>query len=93
LVDWPFLVQVTHGHLEFLCHCDTRNVLKIMCCPSTLHIYKVFFTDIIFAFAYMCTQYLLHIHPPLPLPHFFPLLLVPTSSGRASSTFLFSDLV
>jgi hypothetical protein len=31
---------------------------------------------IIFAFTYMCTHYLYHIHPPIPFPAFFPLPLV-----------------
>jgi hypothetical protein len=42
----------------------------------------------------MCTQYLLHTHPPPPFPHLLtPLPLVPTPAGRTYSALLFSDFV
>jgi hypothetical protein len=30
----------------------------------------------------MCTQYLNHIHPPKPFPHFLPFPLVPHTPDR-----------
>jgi hypothetical protein len=53
-------------------------------------------TGIIFAFTYMCTQYLHHIHPPMFCPH-----IIPTSDwyqhspppSMTWSALLFSDFV
>jgi hypothetical protein len=53
-------------------------------------------TGLIFLFTYMCTQYLHHIHPPIPISHFLP---SPTGinphppPGRTCSDFLFFDFV
>jgi hypothetical protein len=49
---------------------------------------------IIFAFTYMYTQFLQHIHPPTPFSHHLPLILVPSPLplGRTCSTLLYFDL-
>jgi hypothetical protein len=50
---------------------------------------------LIFPFAYMCAQYLQHIHPPTTFPHLLP-PPPPTNTthpGRICSALLFSNFV
>jgi hypothetical protein len=48
---------------------------------------------LIFTFAYMCTQYLHHIHPPTPFPNMFPTHIGYRPPDRSCSALLFSDFV
>jgi hypothetical protein len=53
-------------------------------------------TDIVFIFTYMCTQYLHHIHPPIPFPHKLPPPTgtnLPLPPDRTYSTLLFCNFV
>jgi hypothetical protein len=44
---------------------------------------------IIFPFTYIYTQYLYHIHPLTPFPHFSPFSVVPTPQDKTCSTIQF----
>jgi hypothetical protein len=48
---------------------------------------------IIFAFTYMCTQFLYHIHSPTPFLHHFPLPTGLLPHNRTCSTLLFSNFI
>jgi hypothetical protein len=44
----------------------------------TIPIPEILSAGVIFPFAYMCSHYLHCIHSPMPFPHPFPLLLLPS---------------
>jgi hypothetical protein len=50
-------------------------------------------TGINFPFTYMCTQYLHHIHPPMPLPYLLPPPTGTNPPTRIHSTLLSSNFV
>jgi hypothetical protein len=60
---------------------------------SLLPISGIVLIGLIFPFAYMCTQYLLHIHPPTPSSHLIPPPTATNPPDRTCSAVLFSDFV